>query len=310
VETLHEDSEVTTHRLEGQHIAGRGRLADYSNLVKLPHTVFALPFALVGATLASYGYPITVRDVALILAAFTAARFAAMGFNRIVDRHIDAKNPRTRMREIPAGKLSVRQAALSVTAASVVFILCAALLNPLCLELAPLALAWVFFYSYTKRFTRWAHLVLGLALGIAPVGAYLAVSGEWSHPAGALLALAGAVLCWVAGFDILYSLQDIDFDRGEGLHSVPAALGAKGALAVSRVLHGLSVALFASVGVMVPALGTLYFFGVAMIAVMLVYEQSLVRSDDFSRIDAAFFNVNGAISVVFFLVVLAERIFR
>ncbi|MFL5537914.1 MAG: UbiA family prenyltransferase, partial [Longimicrobiaceae bacterium] len=140
--------------------------------------------------------------------------------------------------------------------------------------------------------------------------AYLAVSGRWSHPAGALLALAGAVLCWVAGFDILYSLQDIEFDRGEGLHSIPAALGAKGALTVSRILHLLSVALFASLGMMVPALGTLYFFGVAMIAVMLVYEQSLVRADDFSRIDAAFFNVNGAISVVFFLVVLAERIFR
>ena len=301
---------MTTHRLEGQHIAGTGRLADYSNLVKLPHTLFAMPFALVGATLASYAYPITLRHVALILAAFTAARFAAMGFNRIVDRGIDAKNPRTRMREIPAGKLSVRQATVAVVVACAVFLLCAALLNPLCLALAPLALGWVFFYSYTKRFTRWAHLVLGLALGIAPVGAYLAVSGRWSHPAGALLALAGAVLCWVAGFDILYSLQDIEFDRGEGLHSIPAALGAKGALAVSRVLHLLSVALFAAVGTMVPGLGTLYFFGVAMIAVMLVYEQSLVRADDFSRIDAAFFNVNGAISVVFFLVVLAERIFR
>jgi 4-hydroxybenzoate polyprenyltransferase len=301
---------VTTHRLEGQHIAGTGRLADYSNLVKLPHTVFAMPFALVGATLASYAYPITLRHVALILAAFTAARFAAMGFNRIVDRGIDAKNPRTRMREIPAGKLTVRQAAVAVVVAGAVFLLCAALLNPLCLALAPLALGWVFFYSYTKRFTRFAHLVLGVALGIAPVGAYLAVSGRWSHPAGALLALAGAVLCWVAGFDILYSLQDIEFDRGEGLHSIPAALGAKGALTVSRILHLLSVALFASLGVMMPALGTLYFFGVAMIAVMLVYEQSLVRADDFSRIDAAFFNVNGAISVVFFLVVLAERIFR
>jgi 4-hydroxybenzoate polyprenyltransferase len=299
---------VTERVFEGQHIAGRGRLADYSNLVKLPHTVFAMPFALVGATLASYAYPITARDVALILVAFTAARFAAMGFNRIVDRRIDAKNPRTRMREIPAGKLSVRQAVVAVTLASAVFIVAAALLNPLCLALAPLALGWVFFYSYTKRFTRWAHLVLGLALGIAPVGAYLAVSGEWSHPAGALLALAGAVLCWVAGFDILYSLQDIEFDRGEGLHSIPAALGARGALTVSRVLHLLSAGLFAAVGLTLPALGTLYFVGVAMIAVMLVYEQSLVRSDDFSRIDAAFFNVNGAISVLFFLVVLTERI--
>ena len=294
---------------EGQHITGGGRLVDYSNLVKLPHTLFAMPFALVGATLASYRYAVTLKQVLLILTAFAAARFAAMGFNRIADRAIDAKNPRTRMREIPAGKLSVRQATTSVVVASVAFILCAALLNRICLILAPFALGWVFFYSYTKRFTRWAHLVLGFALAIAPVGAYLAVAGHWSRPPGALLALAGAVLCWVAGFDILYSLQDIDFDRGEGLHSVPAALGPTGALAVSRVLHLLSAAMFAALGFMLPQLGTLYLFGVAVIAVMLVYEQSLVRADDFSRIDAAFFNVNGAISVVFFLIVLAERIF-
>lgn len=303
-------TDANLERLEGQHIAGSGRLADYSNLVKLPHTVFAMPFALVGATLASYRYPVTVTDVALILTAFTAARFAAMGFNRIADRGIDARNPRTRMREIPAGKLSVRQATVSVVLASAVFLACAALLNPLCLALAPVALGWVFFYSYTKRFTRWAHLVLGFALGIAPVGAYLAIAGEWSHPAGALLALAGAVLCWVAGFDILYSLQDIDFDRAEGLHSVPAALGPRGALAVSRVLHLLSALLFAALGLLFPVLGMAYFFGIAVIAVMLAYEQSLVRADDFSRIDAAFFNVNGAISVLFFLVVLAERVFR
>jgi 4-hydroxybenzoate polyprenyltransferase len=300
---------MTTHRLEGQHIGGAGRLVDYSNLVKLPHTLFAMPFALVGATLASYHAAITLKDVLLILTAFTAARFAAMGFNRIADRAIDARNPRTRMREIPAGKLSVPQASASVVVASVVFILCAALLNRICLVLAPFALGWVFFYSYTKRFTRWAHLVLGFALAIAPVGAYLAVAGHWSRPAGALLALAGGVLCWVAGFDILYSLQDMEFDRGEGLHSVPAALGAGGALMVSRALHLLSAACFAALGFLDADLGLLYFFGVAVIAVMLVYEQSLVRRDDFSRIDAAFFNVNGAISVVFFLIVLAERVF-
>ncbi|HKP74465.1 MAG TPA: UbiA-like polyprenyltransferase [Longimicrobiaceae bacterium] len=303
-------TDANLERLEGQHIAGRGRLADYSNLVKLPHTVFAMPFALVGATLASYRYPVTVTEIALILTAFTAARFAAMGFNRIVDRGIDAKNPRTQLREIPAGKLSVRQATVSVVLASVVFVACAWLLNPLCLALSPLALGWVFFYSYTKRFTRWAHLVLGLALGIAPVGAYLAIAGEWSHPAGALLALAGAVLCWVAGFDILYSLQDIEFDRREGLHSIPAALGPKGALTASRVLHLGSAVLFAALGLMLPVLGALYFVGVAAIAAMLVYEQSLVRADDFSRIDAAFFTVNGVISVLFFLVVLAERVLR
>ncbi|HEX8672756.1 MAG TPA: UbiA-like polyprenyltransferase [Longimicrobium sp.] len=299
---------MTERIMEGQHIRGRGKVADLSNLVKLPHTIFALPFALVGATLASYEHSVRVADVFLILTAFTSARFAAMGFNRIADRAIDARNPRTMMREIPAGKLSVGEATAAVVVASGIFFVCAALLNPLCLMLAPLALGWILFYSYTKRFTRWAHLVLGFALAIAPVGAYLAIAGEWSRPAGALLALAGAVLCWVAGFDILYSLQDMEFDRAEGLHSVPAALGPRGALAVSRTLHVLSTALFVAVGFLVPALGTLYFVAAAVIAVMLVYEQSLVRADDFSRIDAAFFNVNGAISVVFFLMVLAERL--
>lgn len=293
---------------EGQHIRGRGRLVDYSNLVKLPHTVFALPFALVGATIASYRFPVRGVHVGLILAAFTAARFAAMGFNRIADRAIDARNPRTRMREIPAGKLSVRQASVAVAAAGGIFLLCAALLNPLCLALAPFALGWVLFYSYTKRFTRWAHLVLGFALAMAPVGAYLAIAGRWSEPPGMLLALAGAVLCWVAGFDVLYSLQDMEFDRAQGLHSIPAALGARGALWTSRALHALSAGLFLAVGFLVDELGTLYFGGVGVIAAMLLYEQSLVREDDFSRIDAAFFTINGVISVLFFAVVLLERL--
>ena len=300
---------MTERVIEGQHIRGRGKVADLSNLVKLPHTIFALPFALVGATLASYQHAVHFRSIFLILTAFTSARFAAMGFNRIVDRAIDAKNPRTKMREIPAGKLSVAEAGIAVAVASGIFFLCASLLNPLCLMLAPFALGWILFYSYTKRFTRWAHLVLGVALAIAPVGAYLAVAGEWSRPPGALLALAGAVLSWVAGFDILYSLQDMEFDRAQGLHSVPAALGAQGALTVSRVLHVLSTAGFVALGFLVPQLGVIYFAATAVIAVMLVYEQSLVRSDDFSRIDAAFFNVNGAISVIFCLMVLAERLF-
>ena len=301
---------MSTHIVEGQTLGGRGRLVDYSNLVKLPHTVFALPFALVGATLASYAYPVQWTDVALILVAFTAARFAAMGFNRIVDRAIDARNPRTAAREIPAGKLTVAQASAAVAAASALFLVCAGLLNRFCLVLAPLALAWIFFYSYTKRFTRWAHLVLGFALAIAPVGAYLAVAGEWSDPPALLLVLAGAVLCWVAGFDILYSLQDMEFDRREGLHSIPAALGARGALRVSRGLHALCAGLFFALGTLFPQLGALYFVGAVGITVMLVYEQSLVRADDFSRIDAAFFNINGAISVGFFLLVLAERLLR
>ncbi|HET6762491.1 MAG TPA: UbiA-like polyprenyltransferase [Longimicrobiaceae bacterium] len=294
---------------EGQTFGGRSLLVRYVNFVKLPHTVFALPFALVGATLASYRFPVGAREVLLILVAFTAARFAAMGFNRIVDRAIDAKNPRTQMREIPAGKLTVRQASAAVAVAGVVFITAAALLNTFCLALAPLALGWIFFYSYTKRFTRFAHLVLGFALAIAPVGSYLAVAGRWSQPVGMLVALAGAVLCWVAGFDILYSMQDIEFDRAQGLHSIPAALGARGALWFSRLLHAACVGLFVLVGRLVPELGTAYFAGVGVIGAMLVYEQSLVKENDFSRIDAAFFNINGAISVLFFLVVLGERLF-
>jgi 4-hydroxybenzoate polyprenyltransferase len=294
--------------LEGQTFRGRGRLVDYSNLVKLPHTVFALPFALVGATLASYHFPVSFAHIGWILLAFTSARFAAMGFNRIVDRRIDAVNPRTAGREIPAGRLSVAEASVSVAIASVIFLFSAAMLNPLCLILAPFALGWVFFYSYTKRFTRWAHLVLGFALAIAPVGAYIAIAGSWSDPPAALIVLAGAVLCWVAGFDILYSLQDERFDRQQGLHSVPAAMGAKGAITVSRILHATCVALFLLSGILFSGPGTIFLLGALMIAAMLVFEQSLVRADDLSRIDAAFFNINGAISLLFFAMVLAERL--
>jgi 4-hydroxybenzoate polyprenyltransferase len=293
--------------LEGQTLRGSGRLVDYSNLVKLPHTVFALPFAVVGAVLASYAHPVTVADIGWILLAFTSARFAAMGFNRIVDRRVDSLNPRTRMREIPSGRLSVAQASVAVVVASLLFLLSAGMLNRLCLILAPFALAWVLFYSYTKRFTRWAHLVLGFALAIAPVGAYIAIAGGWSRPAGALLALAGGVLCWVAGFDILYSLQDESFDREQGLHSVPAAFGARGAILVSRILHVACVVLFVTAGVLFPQLGVLYDVGVAICAAMLLYEQSLVRADDLSRIDAAFFTINGVISVILAVLVVLER---
>ncbi len=294
--------------IEGQTLRGTGRLIDYSNLVKLPHTVFALPFALVGATLASHVESVSLGEIGWILLAFTSARFAAMGFNRIADRAIDARNPRTRQREIPSGKLSVRSASVAVAVAGALFILSAGMLNRICLLLAPFALAWVLFYSYTKRFTRWAHLVLGFALAIAPVGAYLAIAGEWSNPPGALVALAAAVLCWVAGFDIIYSLQDEEFDRAQGLHSIPAAMGRRRAIRVSRLLHVFSVAFFALTGVLFEQVGGIYMTGVGLIATMLIYEQSLVREDDLSRVDAAFFNINGFISVVFCLLVVAERV--
>src|SRR6478752_5635034 len=222
---------------EGQTFAGATRFSTYASFVKLPHTVFALPFALIGVILASYQYAVTLRTVGWTIVAFTAARFAAMGFNRIVDREYDGKNPRTSMREIPRGALSVRQATTAVTLASVLFIVAAAALNPLCLALSPIALGWVFFYSYTKRFTRFAHVVLGIGMSIAPVGGYLAVAGRWSHPWWLLCVLATTVITWGAGFDILYALPDIAFDRANGLHSIPVAFGERGAIMISRGLH-------------------------------------------------------------------------
>jgi 4-hydroxybenzoate polyprenyltransferase len=279
------------------------------NFVKLPHTVFALPFALVGVTIASYVTQVDWRHVAWVAVAFTAARFAAMGFNRIADRHIDALNPRTAKREIPSGAMSTVEAGAAVAVASFVFVLAAWRLNALCLALSPVALAWVFFYSYTKRFTRWAHLVLGAGLGIAPVGGYLAITGRWSHPWWVLVLLAAAVMSWVSGFDIFYSLQDIGFDREQGLHSLPAALGEGRAIQIARALHSLTILALALVGVGIAA-GWVYALGVATVAALLVYEHSLVRVGDLSRLDAAFFTLNGVISITFFGFVLAERLLQ
>ncbi|HWV56601.1 MAG TPA: 4-hydroxybenzoate octaprenyltransferase, partial [Longimicrobiales bacterium] len=248
---------------EGQTFAGDSLLARYASFVKLPHTLFALPFAGVGAVLASYTHPegVTWSAVAWIVLAFTAARFAAMGFNRIVDRRWDALNPRTRLREIPSGRLSVRQAAAAVAVASAVFVFAAWQLNPLCAALSPLALAWVFGYSFTKRFTSWSHHVLGLALGIAPAGAYLAVTGAWSEPWYMLPLLSAAVMLWVAGFDIIYSVQDADFDRAHGLHSLPARLGVRRALGLARLFHAAAVLLFLSVWFVSDAVGWIYLGG-------------------------------------------------
>lgn len=288
---------------------GRGVLLRHANLVRLPHTVFALPFALVGVVLASYVAPITVSDVVWVVIAFTSARFAAMGFNRIVDREIDARNPRTRSREIPSGAMGVREASVAVTIASIVFFIAAWQLNLLCLVLAPLALAWVLFYSYTKRFTRWSHLVLGVGLSIAPVGGYVAIAGHWSDPWWMLIALAIAVVTWVAGFDILYALQDVSFDRENGLYSVPAVAGEANALGIARALHATTVVALAFAGFGAGA-GVLYFTGVFVAGLLLLYEHSLVKADDFSRLDAAFFTMNGVISIVFLSFVFTERLFR
>ena len=298
-----------TRPREGQTFDGGSRLVRYVNFVKLPHTVFALPFALVGATLASFRRGVNAATLGWIILAFTAARFAAMGFNRIVDRQIDARNPRTARRELPSGLLGVREASIAVVLASALFVLAAWRLNPLCAMLSPVALGWVLWYSYTKRFTHWSHIVLGVGLAIAPVGGYLAVAGEWSQPWWMLIALAVGVSSWTAGFDILYSLQDEEFDRAERLHSIPVVFGRRGALAIARGLHVLTVVSLAAVGTAVPV-GWLYAVGVSVAAALLLYEHSLVHGDDLSRLDAAFFTMNGVISLTFFGFVLAERLVR
>jgi 4-hydroxybenzoate polyprenyltransferase len=301
---------------EGQTFGGQSLLARYASFVKLPHTLFALPFAGVGAVLASYKYPqnITLAAAGWMLLAFTAARFAAMGFNRIIDRHYDQLNPRTRMRELPAGRLTLTQATGAVIVASALFVLSAFQLNPLCGWLAPAALLWTFFYSYTKRFTAVSHWVLGLSLGIAPAGAYLAIAGEWTQPAWVLPLLACAVMFWVAGFDIVYAIQDIDFDRAHTLHSVPARLGLSRALIIARVLHGLSVTCFLALALLrVFPSGWLFGAAVGLMAGLLLYEHTVVRPrdnepPDIKRIDRAFFRINIIVSGSFFLLTLLDRL--
>ena len=291
---------------EGQTFDGASVLARWASFVKLPHTVFALPFALVGVTLATRVAPVTWAQVGWVVLAFTAARWVAMAVNRIVDREYDARNPRTAMREIPRGAIGVGAAWGTVAVAAASFVWAAARLNPLCLALSPVALGWVCFYSFTKRFTRYAHLVLGLGLAIAPVGGYLAVTGAWSQPWWLLLLLTLAITTWSGGFDILYALPDVAFDRANGLHSIPAALGVPRAIGVARALHLVTVAALAAT-VLVAGLGAMAWVGVGLAAGLLAYEHSLVRADDLSKLDAAFFTMNGVISMGFLACVLADR---
>jgi 4-hydroxybenzoate polyprenyltransferase len=238
-----------------------------------------------------------------------------MGFNRIVDRRHDALNPRTARRELPAGTLSLGQARMAVAFAAAIFIASAWMLNPLCGVLAPIALGWVFFYSYTKRFTAWAHNVLGLALGIAPAGAFLAISGEWPQPWFALPVLSAAVMFWVAGFDVIYALQDLDFDRKQGLHSIPARVGMQRALRLARVFHVIAFGLFSAIGLFdLFPVGRFYAGGVIVMAALLVYEHRLVGGDatelDLMKIDRAFFHANVAVSTSFFVFTLLDVLVR
>jgi 4-hydroxybenzoate polyprenyltransferase len=294
---------------EGQTFAGESLLVRYVNFVKLPHTLFALPFALLGLLAASVTAPVTARTVVLVVIAFSAARWVAMGFNRIADRSFDAKNPRTMARELPRGALTLSQAWASVLVAGVIFVLTAGALNRLCLLLSPVALVWIMTYSLAKRFTWWPHLWLGLSLAIAPVGGYLAVTGRWSDPAWPLLAVAAAVATWVAGFDIFYALPDEVFDRRQGLRSAVVRLGESRAILLAKLLHGVTIPALALFGYGM-GFGLWFYAGLLLAAVILAYEHSLVRPGDLSRLDAAFFTMNGIMSVTVFAFALLDRLAR
>jgi len=274
-------------------------------MIKWEHSIFALPFALCGAMLAASGLP-TSHQLVWIIVAMLAARSAAMAFNRLADSSIDAANPRTRTRALPAGHLSPAFVATFVLVSCAIFILAASQLNRLTLWLSPVALAVLLLYSYTKRFTRLSHLVLGFALGIAPAAAWIAVRGSLDPR---ILLLTAAVTFWVAGFDILYACQDFDFDRDAGLHSIPRHIGIANALWIARAFHALMLLLLIA---LVPAfaLGKLALIGVAAVMLLLLYEHSLVKPNDLSRLNAAFFTMNGVISVVFALFVAADILFR
>jgi 4-hydroxybenzoate polyprenyltransferase len=292
---------------EGRTFAGGSLLVRYANFVKLPHTLFALPFALLGVLAASLTRPVTLRTVLLVVLAFSAARWAAMGFNRIVDRDYDARNPRTRNRELPRGALSPAQAWISVVTAAALFVVAAALLNPLCLALSPVALGWILLYSLAKRFTWWPHVWLGLSLAIAPVGGYLAVLGRWSEPAWVLLAVTLAVTTWVAGFDIFYALPDEGFDRAQGLRSAVVRLGERRAILLAKLLHGLTIPALAVFGYG-AGFGAWYYAGLVAAAGILAYEHQLVEPGDLSRLDGAFFTMNGIMSVTVFGFALVDRL--
>jgi 4-hydroxybenzoate polyprenyltransferase len=275
-------------------------------MIKFQHTVFALPFALAAAALAARGHGLSAVRLLGIVVAMAGARTAAMGFNRIVDRRFDAENPRTARREIPTGQVSTRAAWALTLASAAVFVGAAAALGSLCLALSPVALVLLFGYSYTKRFTWLCHLFLGLTIAAGPAGAWIAVRGDFGWPP-ALLMLA--VATWIGGFDILYAISDLDFDRRAGLHSIPARIGVTGALAVSGALHVVTAGALLALA---PAahLGAPYLIGVVITVGLLIYEHAIVRPSDLSRLDVAFFTLNGYVSVIYFGATLADVLLR
>ncbi|MDD2367274.1 MAG: putative 4-hydroxybenzoate polyprenyltransferase [Desulfuromonadaceae bacterium] len=281
------------------------KISIFLEMIKFSHTIFALPFALTGALLAARGFP-TVSQTLWIVIAMVGARTAAMAMNRLIDAEIDAKNPRTAVRAIPAGLISRGFTFFFIIAASALMLFAAYMLNPLCLKLSPLALFFILLYSYCKRFTSLAHIVLGICLAGAPVGAWAAIRGTVDAPA---IILGAVVLFWVAGFDILYALQDLEFDRSAGLHSIPVLLGVKGSLWSARIFHLIMIALLFTL-FSVMSLGSFFLLGIVVAFLMLLYEHWLLKGGDLTKLDAAFFNMNGYISVAIAIFTAADVTMR
>jgi len=281
------------------------KITVFLEMIKFSHTIFALPFALTGALLAAGGLP-GAAQLFWIVMAMAGARTAAMGLNRLIDADIDARNPRTAGRAIPAGLIGKGVTLLFIMASLALLLVAAAQLNPLCLKLAPLAVFFLVLYSYCKRFTALAHVVLGICLAAAPIGAWIAIRGTIDPPA---LILGGIVLFWVAGFDILYALQDLEFDRTAGLHSIPVALGVNGSLWAARLFHLIMLLLLIWLSASMHV-GGIFIAGICVVTAMLLYEHWLLRSGDLTKLDAAFFNMNGYISVAILMVTALEVLVR
>ena len=281
--------------------AAINKVSVYLSMIKFPHSIFALPFAFTSALIAASGIP-DLRQIGWIVIAMVGARSGAMGLNRIIDRKIDSANPRTKGREIPRGAISVFAAVLFVVVSFILLVFAAYMLNPLCLKLSPVAIAVLILYSYTKRFTWMSHFFLGLSISAAPLGAWLAVKGSFDVE---IIPLAIAVIFWLAGFDVLYALQDIDFDKKYGLHSIPERFGISKSIYLARLFHITSFLLLAANGIIFK-LGGLYWTGMILTAGLFLYEHSLIKVDDLRKLDIAFFNMNGYISVTVFVFTLMD----
>ena len=279
------------------------KIGIFLEMIKFAHTIFALPFAFTGALLAAGGFP-SLRQTAWIILAMVGARTAAMAMNRLIDADIDARNPRTAVRAIPAGLIGKGLTFIFIIASIALMLFSAYMLNPLCLTLSPIALFFLLLYSYCKRFTSLAHVVLGICLAAAPIGAWVAIRGTIDPPA---LILGGVVLFWVAGFDILYALQDLEFDRAAGLHSIPVLLGVQGSLWAARIFHLIMIGLLFTLFNLMH-LGTIFLIGILTTVAMLLYEHLLLKDGDLEKLDAAFFNMNGYISVAIVLFTAADII--